>query len=529
MRMRYGLALVIAAAVAVLVAVLVRAMPARVPDVVVDVNVKRPARLRPDYADTVFPPNIAAPSVLVLEEGQAYMLVVRGERGGEVRAYARDPGLALPLDGWRKLLEANRGSELEFQVYVQSPDGAWQAFEPFRSAVAREKIDPYIVYRQIAVLYNFYTRMQIRERCLENYTDSVVLDNSAFDGGCMNCHSFRRGDTSRMLLQMRSGRTDHGGGMLLFIDGKMRMINTKTKFNQGLAGFPAWHPSGDVVAFSINKVRQFFHTTRTEVREGIDLNSDMAIYLVKSNKVTSTAAIARPDRLETWPEWSADGRYLYFCSSPLPWDTKDQVPPPNHTKAIYDLMRIPYDVENDKWGEVETVLRAEDVGLSINQPRTSPDGRFIVLVMSAYSGFPTLQPDADLYMLDLTTGKCERLAWNSDQAESWASWSRDGRWLIFSSKAGDGLFIRPWFSYVEKDGTVRKPFVLPQKDPYFYESNLRLYQMPVLTDGPVPIRGEQIAGPLRSGKWSSVAEMPLTGATPAATPSARSGAWQPAR
>ncbi len=47
----------------------------------------------------------------------------------------------------------------------------------------------------------------------------------------------------------------------------------------------------------------------------------------------TTHDIADPDRRETWPSWSADGRYLYFCSAP-------QLPRAQLNDVKYDLMRI---------------------------------------------------------------------------------------------------------------------------------------------------------------------------------------------
>ena len=62
------------------------------------------------------------------------------------------------------------------------------------------------------------------------------------------------------------------------------------------------------------------HTTG-EHRDVWDDDSDLAVYDTDANQVLTTRDIADPDRRETWPSWSADGRTLYFCSAPqLPMD-----------------------------------------------------------------------------------------------------------------------------------------------------------------------------------------------------------------
>ena len=124
-----------------------------------------------------------------------------------------------------------------------------------------------------------------------------------------------------------------------------------------------------------------------------------------------------------------------------------------------------------QWGHAETVLSAEQTGLSILLPRVSPDGRFLLFCMCRYGCFPVYQPSSDLYMMDLATGRYSRLAINSEYSESWHSWSSNSRWIAFSSKRQGGLFTRTYLSYVDDDGTAYKPFVLPQRDPH----DLRLH------------------------------------------------------
>jgi hypothetical protein len=85
-------------------------------------------------------------------------------------------------------------------------------------------------------------------------------------------------------------------------------------------------------------------------------------------------AIALPDRNETWPAWSPDGRYLYYCSARL-------LPIEQFFNVRYDLMRMGYDIEHDRWGEPMVVVSAQQAGGSICQPKVSPDGRFVLFCL----------------------------------------------------------------------------------------------------------------------------------------------------
>jgi len=81
------------------------------------------------------------------------------------------------------------------------------------------------------------------------------------------------------------------------------------RIKKSLPAYTAWHPDGRVAAFSANYISQFFHAVG-ESRDVFDGESDLALYHVDSNTVTTTPNISQPDRLETFPTWSPDGRYL---------------------------------------------------------------------------------------------------------------------------------------------------------------------------------------------------------------------------
>ena len=86
------------------------------------------------------------------------------------------------------------------------------------------------------------------------------------------------------------------------------------------------------------------------------------------------------------------------------------------------------------------------------------------------------------------------------------------RLMVFSSKAGNGLFNRPYIAYIDEDGRSSKAFVLPQRDPDFYQSHTKLYQLPELIKEPIPLKGERLAKVIRSDQWLRD-ELPVTSAT----------------
>ena len=92
-------------------------------------------------------------------------------------------------------------------------------------------------------------------------------------------------------------------------------------------------------------------------------------------------------------------------------------------------------------------------------------------------------------MLDLLTSRKYPLdVFNSEEAESYHSWSGNGRWMVFSSRRIDGLYTRLFIGYVDSEGVGHKPFLLPQKDPLtYYDALMFSYNIPELMRSAVTV------------------------------------------
>lgn len=480
--------------------------------------IDRPAKVQPDYAGSVIPPNIAPLNFVIEQDGAGYFVKIYSENGKPIEISSKTPAIVIPGRAWRELLDLNRGRQLSVDIYVKSraaasssdrEDEQWSRYQTLTSKIAHEDMDAFLVYRKIRPGHRTWRDMGIYQRNLSNFDESVVLNNGYFKHGCVNCHAFCGNRTEKMLIGIRSA--DYGNSALLVEGDKVRKIGTKF-------GYTSWHPSGRVAAFSVNKVRQLFHSAASEVPDVVDLDSAMAYYLVESESVKTTPNLARKDRLETYPAWSADGRYLYFCSAPVTWSDRTVIPE-SYDQIKYDLVRTSYDIDRDQWGPLESVLSAEDTGLSILLPRISPDGRWLLFCMCDYGCFPVYRPSSDLYIMDLEaarqTGqyKYSRLDINSSESESWHCWSSNSRWIAFSSKRGSGVFTRTYIAYVDESGKVHKPIRLPQKDPTYYDSCLWTYSIPELVTEPVRVTREKLGRVVRSSQ-NIPTQMPITMATP---------------
>jgi hypothetical protein len=440
----------------------------------------RAPRMFPDYSGVVIPPNIAPLNFRVEEPGARYRVEFRSTRGDPLMIASRSASIRIPARPWQALLRANAGEPLFCDTWVQTPPAPWSRFAPVTNFIARETIDSCLVYRRLKPLFNIYSNIGVYQRNLESFDERPLLENSKIGHDCLNCHTFLNQQPDTFALHIRGSTNSLLKSMLLV------RSNTVARVDKAW-GYLSWHPSGRLLAFSANELSLFYHTIHTnETRDVFDAHSSLGIYWIDSNSVVMPPAINLPGRNETWPAWSPDGRYLYYCSAPV-------LPIEQFFNVRYDLMRVSYDIEHDRWGEPRVVVSAQQTGGSICQPRVSPDGRFVLFCLCHYGSFPIYQPSSDLCVTDLTTYEGRRLEINSDQSDSWHCWSGNSRWIVFSSKRLDGLFARPFFSYVDEQGQFHKPFLLPQEDPAYYDTCLQTFNVPELVQGPVTMKESELA------------------------------------
>jgi Tol biopolymer transport system component len=183
--------------------------------------------------------------------------------------------------------------------------------------------------------------------------------------------------------------------------------------------------------------------------------------------------------METYPCWSPDGHYLYYCRTTQVKEGYD------FKNVKYDLIRRSFDTATSLFGKAELVFDASAMNKSVSFPSISPDGKSLVFTLHDYGTFSVWHKEADLYLLNLENMKSDRMSLNSSETESWHSWSSNGKWIVFSSKRIDGLTARPHFAYFMSPDSIGKPFVLPQKDPSLYRRLEKTFNRPELVTGKI--------------------------------------------
>ena len=461
-----------------------------------DVSAELP-HIYPDYANVTIPVNMAP---LTFEaEGTCDGIVARMTAGEEV-VVCGGSKIQPDADDWQRLTASAKGDAISVEVFIRQND-QWTRFKPFNIYVSPDSIDPYISYRLIAPSYIAYEGLTISQRCLENYDESVIYDNmlctesSNTKGQCINCHNYQQYNPERMQFHARQ----HQGGTIIAYDGKIRKINMKSDSLLSAGVYPAWHPQLNLIVYSTNATFQTFHITNPDKIEVFDTQSDLIAYDVEKNEVTN---IERDTlEFEVFPCWAPDGRTLYYASAHFEYqDTIDHSYEliQRFREVRYNIYKKTFDPKTRQFGPRELVFDAAAVEQSATLPRVSPDGRFLMFALAPYGVFHIWHREADLWRLDLTTGEARNMKeLNSDDVESYHSWSSNGRWVVFSSRRYDGNYTRPFIAHVDKDGHATKPFELPCADPDYHRQFMRSYNIPEFMRGPVTLRPQDFADALK--------------------------------
>jgi len=462
----------------------------------------------PDYRDVTVPCNIAPLNFLLRGDVDAVHLEIReatrrqpGEEPQEVLTVTRR-GSKMIFDeaDWRELMYRHVGDSLRLTLTARrASDAHWVQYPPFTWYISGDSIDPYLTYRLIEPGYEVWDNVCIEERCLENFERRTLADGRDLGNRCMNCHTHGGDRGQYSFFYIRGDK----GGTIVNRDGRLRKVTLKNDRMGGSSVYGDWHPSGHYAVYSTNKIIPAFHSQGHRRLEVFDTKSDICVAdferdsMIVSPLVTNTLA-----SLETFPAFSADGRWIFFCTAENPYDSipsaydlRDRV-----DSLQYSLCRIAFDAETGTFGsQVDTIYNARLQGGSANFPKCSPDGSWLCFTRSDYGTFPIWHAEATLCLIAMDEiqqpeiGEVHVL--DTHEHGTYHSWSHNSRWLAFASKRGDGQYGRVHFMHIPSQPhnlttsqphnlTTSQPhnlITLPQSDPEMDDWNLRSYNLPDLS------------------------------------------------
>ena len=434
----------------------------------------------PDYTEVTIPINIAPLNFLV--RGAEAVNV----EAGDITINTNGEEVVFNENDWHQLLEQNKDITITVTALM---NGQWIQYKPFHWYVVEDKLDPWLTYRLIEPDYEVWNNIQLKQRCIENFDEAILTDYRLQENRCMNCHTTGSQNPNLSMLYVRGKE----GGAILNENGNLRKLNIKTDDMVSGSVYFGFSPNGRYITFSTNVIIPAFHSKKEKRLEVYDSKSDVYVADLKENRIIRSELLCDSAVLETFPTFSPDGKYIYYCAAPmvsLPMELK---------KLQYALVRIPFDENTGTLGEeVDTVFSGAAMQqpgkYSVCHPRISPDGQHLLFTVQDYGTFPIWHRESDLRMIDMQTGVIDSLAIvNSDMSDTYHSWSSNSRWFVFASKRDDGLYGKPYFCYVDKQGRAHKPFCLPQQSPTFYDTFLKSFNAPELATGRIPFDATDVS------------------------------------
>ena len=424
----------------------------------------------PDYVGVTIPATIAPLNFAMADDVfETIDVTVKGSKAGQL--HVNGSYADFDIDEWHQLLAANKGGTLTFTVCAEN-DGAWTQYRDFQVFVSADDLDAWgITYRRIPPSYEIYSLMGLYQRCLSNFEETALFENSQTPGLCVNCHTANRTNPDQYVWHVRG----KNGATVININSHNTLLPARNDSIGGPMVYPYWHPDGRYCAFSTNATSQMFHTAGRKRIEVYDRASDVFVYDTKTMTVLKDTLIMTSQWAENTPAFSPDGKWLYFTTA------RRQAYPIDYDKEKYSLCRVAFDAETGRLGQqVDTLINTTTTGKSVTWPRPSYDGHYIMYTQTDYGYFSVWHPEADLWLLDLQTGETRSLdEVNSTRAESLHNWTPNSRWFLFTSRRDDGLYSHIYIASLDANGRATKPFLLPQRNPKeYYRLSLYSFNTP---------------------------------------------------
>ncbi len=437
------------------------------------------------FDEALFPPDIVAPTFRWTDgtpDADTWRIVFHFSDGAEALEFpSRRTEWTVPDEAWEDIKGHSR--EQAARVTISGVRGASPdeilSEASVRIRTSEDEVGAPLFFREVNL--PFLTAVKnpaayIRWRfgpisCKE--PPPIVLEKLPV---CGNCHSFSA-DGSTLAMEVDSGN-DRGSYTVAPIEDQMVLDESKVftwndyRREDGEPTFGLLcqvSPDGRYVAGTVKD--------RALAVYRPDLMFSQLFFLVKGilaiydrQAKTFHALPGADDRrfVQTNATWSPDGKTLVFarCEAYEPEgleEVKSVLVPREAAKDFlegkrkfrYDLYRIPFN--GGKGGKAEPIEGASDNGMSNYFPKFSPDGRWIVFCKA--DSFMLLQPDSELYIIPAQGGEARRLRCNTSRMNSWHSWSPNGKWLVFSSKAYSA-YTQLFLAHVDERGRSSVPVVL---------------------------------------------------------------------
>lgn len=434
-----------------------------------------------------------------------------------LEAFSEEKRWSPPREVWERIKAASLEKPARLYVYgLGSRDLPLKGRASIRFTTSRDPVGAPVFFRAVPQSFppaRLYGRVKWKLGWISSYEPpATVMQNQRL---CLNCHMMSSNGKTLGFEANSRGKNgnEERGGYLVYQDPGRKVVWTRENFfdwneaatpeerkNPGLQGFLSIaSPDG---LFIVSSGRALTSATFFACHDWVAgqpgpscrgiydfqllTKGILLTYSLKDKKIRALPGADDIRFVHGPTSWSPDGKTIYFFRAPITsfYEKLNQAEMPReasqpyinmlakgapgvrevdkHFDLKYDLYSIPWN--DGKGGTPVPVEGASRNGRSNYGGRISPDGKWIVFTQSA-NGALFLRPDSELYIIPVGGGKPRRLKCNRPGGNSWHSWSPNGRWLVFSSRA-HGPKTDMVLTHIDENGDDSPPLVLTQmRDP----------------------------------------------------------------
>ena len=441
---------------------------------------RRPITIIDPLDGALFPPEIAAPTFRWQDSSQecdAWQIEVRLADGEPLTFRTTSQEWTPPDESWESIRRRSRESDATVTVRGEGKAGILSEGK-VSIRTSNDEVGAPIFYREVNLPFRDAVKDPSRIRWRFGEISAceqppIVLSDLPV---CGNCHSF---SADGKVLGMDVDYANDRGSYAL-ADVKEQLVLQKEHVitwsdyrkedQQPTFGLLSQvSPDGRYVASTVKDRSVFVPTDDLAFSQlFFPIKGILAIYDRQAKEFHALPGADDPRLVQSNPVWSPDGKYLVFARAEayrlknLRNDANVLLTQAECREFLedgkifrFDLYRIPFN--SGRGGKPEPLEGASHNGASNYFPRFSPDGRWIVFCKA--NSFMLLQPDSELYLIPAQGGPARRLRGNTSRMNSWHSWSPNGKWLVFSSKAFSP-YTQLFLTHIDEHGESSVPVVL---------------------------------------------------------------------
>jgi Tfp pilus assembly protein PilF len=433
--------------------------------------------------EALFPPEIVAPTFVwsdATEGVEEWKVLLRFAGEGEVLRFATTEPSWRPSEAdWAEIKRRSTERDAEVAILGVGKRDRVASAATVRIRTSTDPVGDSIFYREVPLPFLDVVRDPSRIRWRFGTIDSqesppIVLENLPV---CGNCHSFS-GDGSVLGLDVDYGNDKGAYAVLpvsrneMVLDDEKIITWSDYRRDDGDTTYGLLSqvsPDGRYVISTVKDRAVFVATPDIQFSQlFFPVRGILVVYDRETGDFKPLPGADDPAFVQSNPTWSPDGKHVVFArakayhkaSAANPrgvlLDEKD-VPEfvERREPFKFDLYRVPFN--DGQGGKAEPIEGASHNGMSNYFAKFSPDGKWIVFCKA--KDFMLLMPDSELHIIPAEGGEARRLRANTPLMNSWHSFSSNGRWLVFSSKAYTP-YTQLFLTHIDAEGNSTPPVVL---------------------------------------------------------------------